>query len=88
MLQTMTHDVAGLCSAAVSVDNRIVTTAEQLNSLLEKISAFQTNEPDLHPYGMAIEKVRAGASINDLMQTSGLSHDEAALLIRLHGAKS
>jgi hypothetical protein len=37
---------------------------------------------------MAIEKVRAGASINDLMQTSGLSHDEAALLIRLHGAKS
>jgi hypothetical protein len=36
---------------------------------------------------MDIQKVRSGASINDLMQSSGLTHDEAALLIRLHGSK-
>jgi H+/gluconate symporter-like permease len=87
LLQGMTNDIAGLCSAAVAVDNRIVTTDEQLNALLARISEFQKNEPELHPYSLDIQKVRSGASIGDLMQSSGLSHDEAALLIRLHGSK-
>jgi len=87
VLQGITSDIAGLCSAAVAVDNRIVTADEQLNSLLAKLSDFQKNEPDMHPYSMDIQKVRSGASINDLMQGSGLTHDEAALLIRLHGSK-
>lgn len=87
LIQGITHDIAGLCSAAVKVDNRIVTTDEQLNALLAKISDFQKNEPELHPYSTDIQKVRSGASVNELMQSSGLSHDEAALLIRLHGPK-
>jgi hypothetical protein len=87
LLHGITSDIAGLCSAAVAVDSRIVTTDEQLNSLLAKLSDFQKNEPDMHPYSMDIQKVRSGASINDLMQSSGLTHDEAALLIRLHGSK-
>ena len=87
LVQGITSDIAGLCSAAVSVDHRIVSTGEQLHGILEKISDFQKNEPSMHPYSSDIEKVRSGASINDLMQSSGLSHDEAALLIRLHGSK-
>jgi hypothetical protein len=87
LLHSFTNDIAGLCSAAVAVDNRIVTTDEQMNDLLEKLSEFQKNDPDIHPYSTDIQKVRSGASIHDLMQSSGLSHDEAALLIRLHGSK-
>jgi hypothetical protein len=87
LVHGITNDIAGLCSAAVAVDSRIVTTGEQLNALLEKLADFQKNEPDLHPYSTDIQKVRSGASIHDLMQSSGLSHDEAALLIRLHGSK-
>ncbi len=87
LLHGITNDIAGLCSAAVAVDSRIVTTDEQLNALLAKLSDFQKNEPELHPYSTDIQKVRSGASIHDLMQSSGLSHDEAALLIRLHGSK-
>jgi len=87
LVHGITNDIAGLCSAAITVDSRIVTTGEQLNALLAKISDFQKNEPDMHPYSSDIQKVRSGASINELMQGSGLSHDEAALLIRLHGPR-
>ncbi|NOT10624.1 MAG: DUF2802 domain-containing protein [Methylococcaceae bacterium] len=85
LLQSITNDMAGLCSAAVMVDNRIVTTDEQLKALLAKMSEFQKTDSVPHPYSTDIQKVRSGASIHDLMQSSGLSHDEAALLIRLHG---
>jgi hypothetical protein len=91
------NDIAGLCSAALTVDNRIATvdnriaiTDEQIDELAAKIAEVEVeqNEDSSHPYSGDIRKVRSGASVNELMQNSGLSHDEAALLIRLHGAKT
>jgi Protein of unknown function (DUF2802) len=46
------------------------------------------NRPSTHPYSLAIQKARSGANVSELMQNSGLSQDEAALLIRLHGSKA
>jgi hypothetical protein len=67
----------------------MAATDEQILALAEKISNTQpVAEPANHPYSMAIQKVRSGASVSELMQTSGLSQDEAALLIRLHGSKA
>lgn len=86
-VQGITNDIAGLCLAGVTVDKRIAATDELLNAILAKIDDFQKNQPDPHAYSTDIQKVRSGASINELMQSSGLSHDEAALLIRLHGPK-
>lgn len=88
------NDVASLCAAALAIDQRLEMTDGQLRQLWSKLS--ETSEraapqppPQVdHPYGSVIQKVRSGASIAELMQGSGLSHDEAALLIRLHGAKS
>jgi hypothetical protein len=89
------NDIAGLCSAAFTVDTRIALvdrqiafTDEQINNLAEKLAEAEQNEQSAHPYSVDIQKVRSGASVNELMQNSGLSHDEAALLIRLHGSKS
>ena len=81
------NDIAGLCSAALSVDTRRAVTDQKINDLLVKISEVEQNEHAAHPYSVDIRKVKSGASVNELMQNSGLSHDEAALLIRLHGAK-
>lgn len=86
-VQGITNDIAGLCQAGVTVDKRIVATDEQLNAILTKIDDFAKNQPELHAYSTDIQKVRSGASISELMQSSGLSHDEAALLVRLHGPK-
>jgi hypothetical protein len=93
------NDLGGLCSAALVVDGRIASVDRQMaavdrqmtdveawgNDLSSKIVAA---EQSTHPYSVDIRKVRSGADVNELMQNSGLSHDEAALLIRLHGSKS
>ncbi len=91
------NDIAGLCSAALTVDsriaivdNRIAVTDGQIDDLAAKIADSEQNQNDHsdHPYSIDIRKVKSGASVNELMQSSGLSHDEAALLIRLHGSKT
>jgi uncharacterized membrane protein YccC len=76
------NDIADLLAAVLTADGRIAASA-----LCAKISDYQHNEPSTHPYSLAIQKVRSGASVSELMQNSGLSQDEAALLIRLHGSK-
>jgi uncharacterized membrane protein YccC len=81
-------DIADLCAAALAADERMTATDEQISVLCAKISDYQHNEPSTHPYSLAIQKVRSGASVSELMQNSGLSQDEATLLIRLHGSKA
>ena len=84
------NDIADLCAAALTADGRIAAIDEQISAVDAKISEYQhhNNEMSAHPYGLIIQKVRNGASVSELMQNSGLSQDEAALLIRLHGAKA
>jgi uncharacterized membrane protein YqgA involved in biofilm formation len=84
------NDIADLCAAALTIDGRMAAIDEQISAVDAKISEHQrhNNEMSAHPYGLIIQKVRNGASVSELMQNSGLSQDEAALLIRLHGPKA
>ena len=82
------NDIADLCAATLTVDGHMAATDEQIRVLCAKISDYQHNEPSTHPYSRDIQKVHGGASVSELMQNSGLSQDEAALLIRLHGYKA
>ena len=84
------NDIADLCAAALTADGRMAAIDEQISAVDAKISEYQhhNNEMSAHPYGLIIQKVRNGASVSELMQNSGLSQDEAALLIRLHGSKA
>ena len=82
------NDIADLCAAALAADGHMATTDEQISILSAKISDCQHNEASTHPYSLIIQKVRSGASVSELMHNSGLSQDEAALLIRLHGSKA
>lgn len=82
------NDIADLCAVILTANGRIADTDEQISVLCAKIADYQHNEPSTHPYSLVIQKVRSGASVSELMQNSGLSQDEAALLIRLHGFKA
>jgi hypothetical protein len=82
------NDIADLCAATLTSDGHMAATDKQISVLCAKISDYQHNEPSTHPYSLVIQKVRSGASVSELMQNSGLSQDEAALLIRLHGSKA
>ncbi|MGZ5050354.1 MAG: DUF2802 domain-containing protein [Methylobacter sp.] len=94
MVNSHSNDIAGLCSAALTidsriaeVDNRIEVADGYIDDLAAKIADVEQHDQSSHPYSGDIRKVRSGASVDELMKNSGLSHDEAALLIRLHGAK-
>jgi hypothetical protein len=84
----LNNDVRDFYGATLAIDERLSIADEQINGLADRIANLQQHDATNHPYSMAIQKVRNGASINELMQTSGLSQDEAALLIRLHGSKA
>ena len=88
------NDVYGLCSAALSVNENIAKTHEQLHelkqqmaSVVEKMNGFQQGNIANNPYNVDIRKIREGVGVEDLMKQSDLSYDEAALLMRLHGGK-
>ena len=82
------NDISDLCTAALTAEGYMAATDEQISVLYAKFSDYQHNEPSTHPYSQVIQKVHSGASVYELMQNSGLSQDEAALLIRLHGSKA
>ncbi len=96
IVQANSNDISGLCSAALTVDSRIAAvdsliaaTGGQIDTLAAKLAEVeQIEQQSTHPYSGDIRKVRSGASVNELMRNSGLSHDEAALLIRLHGSNT
>lgn len=91
-VQRNNQDIAGLCSAAVSVDDHLHSNAQQMLELLDKIGQEQHSAQQQQggqsdqPYRNAIHSARNGADIEELMRDFGLSHDEAVLLIQLHAA--
>jgi hypothetical protein len=95
-VHTLNNEFRDLSNAAMAVDERVIASELRVNAfnsqfgqLAEKINTIQHNEAaSQHPYSQAIQKVHRGATVNELMQTSGLSQDEALLLIRLHGSKT
>ena len=71
-----------------------IRMGEELISLREKISHLENKQQrleqqDLHtmPYNQASRLVGMGASLDDLMQSCGLTRSEAELMLKLHGNK-
>lgn len=97
------EDVAGLCSAAVEVDQHLAENdlslsniIEQLNSVIDRVNTdhrsrqalVQPIHADLgQDYADAIQKIRSGAGVDELVKDCRLTRDEAVLLVRLHAGK-
>lgn len=99
--QRSSDDVAGLCSAALAVDKRLAANESMMQEIILTVrNAVQPvyHEAEQEPlaeepleqsqdYGMAIDKIRQGADVDDLVRICGLTRDEAMLLVRLHGRR-
>lgn len=46
---------------------------------------LELQQPEARPYSHAIELVKKGAAIDDLVAACGLSHNEAELIMTIHG---
>jgi len=92
-------DVAGLCSAAIAVDKRLAANESRLSTVLNDLNTQQYATPPSQQqifaedddveeqpqgYQKAIEKIRCGADLEELVKSCGLTRDEAVLLMRLH----
>jgi len=86
-IDSMSTDIAGLCSAAITVDSRIAISAEKMADLLDKLGDYEHKESEASPYHSVIQRVRSGASAQELIKECGLSREEAALLIKVHGSR-
>jgi len=85
-IESINHDLASLCSIAVQVDDRLSHSAEQLSKLNDALNNIQEVKKEAaSPYQLIIQKVQSGINEQDLVKEYGLSRDEAALLIKLHG---
>jgi hypothetical protein len=81
-------DIAGLCSAAVRVDDSIQQQAHYINEIAGKISELEQLEAGGYvssPYQNVISRIHQGATVEQLVKDCGISQEEATLLIRLHG---
>lgn len=83
------RDIAGICSAAISVDHKVYNNRELVLEMSDKIDDIVLNEQDFNPpYYDVIQKVKEGACAEEIIRQYGISHEEANMLIRLHGVKS
>lgn len=94
-MQRIGDDVAGLCSAAVTIDQRVNTLASSHQQITGRVDALgrqaiatppeKTESDQLGGYQLAIQKIKLGANEEELVKSCGLTRDEAQLLLRLHG---
>ena len=73
------NDIADLCTATLTADGHMAATDERISALYAKISDHQHNGPTTPSYSPAMQKVRSGANVSELIQNTGLSRDEATL---------
>ena len=71
-----------------------IRMGEELLALREKLTQLELRQQRLAqhdvqnmPYNQASRLVSMGASLDDLMQSCGLSRSEAELMLKLHGNK-
>lgn len=99
-IKRISADVAGLCSAAIAVDKRLAANESRLCTVQDELNSQQHAAPraptqeiaepdDEQPQGYqkAIEKIRRGAGLEELVKSCGLTRDEAVLLMRLHASR-
>lgn len=92
-------DLAGLCSAAISVDKRLAESEAlvlQLHDLFDQLQApllekqpASATEPstELEGYAKAIQMIVRGASVEELVKHCNMTRDEAMLLISVNRNK-
>jgi hypothetical protein len=77
-----------MTSAAYGVGKRINQLAGQLRELDDRQEEFDLKDQGSHSMQQAIALVHRGATIEELVENSGMSVGEAELLIMVHGQSS
>ncbi len=80
-------DVIGLCAAAVRMDERLQQLIRDLDEIREQSQEFRQHSEANASYQAAIERIKEGCGIEELLTQCGLTREEANLLLRLYGER-
>ncbi|OOZ42146.1 hypothetical protein BOW53_00785 [Solemya pervernicosa gill symbiont] len=87
-LNATRDDVSALCSGAVGVGNRLNKLEQRLRSQNERQDQLDLRTSGERPYLQAGKLVHSGASIDELINTCGLTRGEAELIFMMNSAES
>ncbi len=88
LLQRHQEELKALYSGAAGVGSHLVRLENQINDLTDRQEQQEIHDPASQNYHLAIDLVHQGADAQALVSQCGLLHEEAELLVRLHGSAS
>lgn len=78
-----TRDMQRLLSVTEGLAEKLATLEDKLEARAQLSAAAAGNAP--RGYELALRLARTGAAVEEIAETSGVTHQEAQLLARLHG---
>lgn len=84
-MEELQTELNALYSGAAGVGSHLAKLEAQVNSLSDRQEQLDVRDPTTQNYNLAIDLVHQGAGVEELMRQCGLLHEEAELLVRLHG---
>lgn len=88
LLDALSNEVQGACQGSIGVGKRTLQLEKHLYALGERLDEMQNNDPARVSYSEAARLVELGASVDDLMNTCGISRPEAELVSALTTKKA
>ncbi len=87
-LAAVEQDVKALYAGAAGVGGHLARIEKRMHNLSDRQEKLDEHDVSGQHYSQAIELLREGAGIDEIMQRCGLTREEAELLQRLHGVSS
>jgi len=87
-LQRHHEDLQALYKGAAGLGSHLARLENQINRLSDRQEQLDVRDLSTHNYNLAIDLVHQGADADELVRKCGLLHEEAELLVRLHGPRS
>lgn len=86
-LDKLTQRLAEYQQSHIRMGEELIGLRSKLAQLENKQQRLEQQDMHTMPYNQASRLVSMGASLDDLMQSCGLTRSEAELMIKLHGGK-
>lgn len=86
-IDKLSHKLTEYQQSNIRMGEELIALRDKLTQLEHKQQRLEQQDVHTMPYNQASRLVNMGASLDDLMQSCGLSRSEAELMLKLHGNK-
>lgn len=86
-IEQLARELATFQQGNIRMGEELTALRQQIKRLEDKQLKLEQHDPQSLPYNQAARLVGMGASIEDLIQSCGLSKAEAELFVKLHASR-